>query len=334
MKYSKKVLNTRIILCLCTITLLLVLLLFPKASLKGAELGVLLWFNVIFPTLLPFIIVSNLIINLRLTNAVSRVFHPFLHRILHVSKQGSYVTILGLLTGLPVGAKACGDLVKDQLISREEGQYLLTFCNNASPMFILSYVSITTLDLPGKRYIFLLLIYLSAILTGFVYRLIHKKQMITFAASTKREIVTQMSTEIGVPTKHSQPRARFVMVDSAIMSGFDVLTKVGGYIILFSIISNVFLAIAPENNLLSYIVVGSIELTNGVNTIGSSIFPLSVKIALILSLTAFGGLSSVAQTKSVIDESGLSIKKYLVYKIINAGITFVIITIYLQLCKF
>lgn len=322
------------ILCLCTITLLLVLLISPKASLQGAELGLLLWFNVIFPTLLPFIIVSNLIINLHLTNAVSTLFYPFLHRILHVSRQGSYVTVLGLLTGLPVGAKACSDLVKENMISKAEGQYLLTFCNNASPMFILSYVSITTLGLPGKRYIFLLLIYLSAILTGFIYRFIHKKQMTTFAVSTKSEMVTQLSTQVETSTKHSQPSARFVMVDTAIISGFDVLVKVGGYIILFSIISNVFLSIAPANNLLSYVIVGSIELTNGVNTIGGSLFPLTIKIALILSLTAFGGLSSVAQTKSVIDESGLSIKQYLLYKIINAGISFVIITVYLQLCKF
>lgn len=333
MNTTKKVLNIRIILSVCTITLLVLLLIFPKPSLTGAESGILLWFNVILPTLLPFIIASNLIINLRLTDTISKVFYPLLKRILHVSKNGSYVSVIGLLTGLPIGAKACGDLVTQKMITKEEGQYLLTYCNNASPMFIISYISISTLDLPGKRYIFLLLIYGSAILTGFLYRFIHKKQMATFAVSTKKEITTTISTYSVSSSQTAPPKAKFELVDSAVMSGFDVITKVGGYIILFSIASNVFLSIAPKNSIFSYIMVGFLEITNGVNTIGASALSLNTKIALILSLTAFGGLSSVAQTKSVIDESGLSIKNYLFYKLINACITFVVVSFYLQLCS-
>ncbi len=334
MKATKKVLNIRIILSLCTLLLLTILLFFPKASLAGAESGILLWFNVVLPTLLPFIIVSNLIINLKLTEGVSKVFYPLLKRFLHVSKNGSYVAIIGLLTGLPVGAKACADLVKKHMISKEEGQYLLTFCNNASPMFLISYISISTLDLPGKRYVFLLLIYVSAILTGFLYRFVHKKQMTSFANITKTKITAVVSTQSVDTAQSTRPKAKFELVDSAIMSGFDVITRVGGYIVLFSIVSNVFLSVAPANNVLSFVTVGFIEITNGVNTLGSCFLPLNVKIALILSLTAFGGLSSVAQTKSVIDESGLSIRSYFVYKIINGCITFAIVSVYLQLCKF
>ena len=125
-------------------------------------------------------------------------------------------------------------------------------------------------------------------------------------------------------------KVQFSMVDNAIMGGFDVITKVGGYIVLFSIISNVFLSIAPANVPLSYATVEFIEITNGVNAIGFSAMSLRLKTTIILSLTAFGGLSSVAQTKSVIDESGLSIRTYFLYKLCNAAIAFFLISIYLQ----
>ena len=40
-----------------------------------------------------------------------------------------------------MGAKLAHDLYIDQQISRREGEYLLTFSCNASPAFIISYLS-------------------------------------------------------------------------------------------------------------------------------------------------------------------------------------------------
>lgn len=324
-------LSTRKLLGLCTVTLLVLLLCFPKASLNGAEQGIMLWFNVIFPTLLPFIIVSRLIISLKLTTYIAKVFYPFLHRLFGVTKHGCYVVIIGMLTGYPVGAKSSADLVKEGLISREEGQYLLNFCNNASPMFIISYIAITTLNVPGDKYLFLALLYGSAILTGFLYRFTHNLSGTTLESLLSSKHSNNLSITCITPTQRKKNRISFATIDTAIMEGFDVLTRVGGYIVLFSIVSSIILSVLPTNSIGGYIVVCLLEITNGVNAVGVASLPLTIKIALILSLTAFGGLSSVAQTKSVIDESGLSIKSYIFYKLLNAGITLVLVTTYLQL---
>ena len=45
-----------------------------------------------------------------------------------------------------MGAKLAHDLYIDQQISRREGEYLLTFSCNASPAFIISYLSGDTLE--------------------------------------------------------------------------------------------------------------------------------------------------------------------------------------------
>ena len=331
MKRKHKGISTRRLLSLCTIMLLILLLTFPKASLHGAEKGILLWFNVIVPTLLPFIIVSHLIVNLRLTTYIAKVFYPFLHHLFAVTKHGCYVIIIGLLTGFPVGAKACGDLVTDRMITKKEGQYLLTFCNNASPMFIISFIAITTLNIGSHKYMLLALIYISALLTAIIYRCVHKISTSTFIEENKT--IHSKNLSIASLEQPKSSRLSFAIVDHAILDGFEVITKVGGYIILFSILSSIILSVTPANNVLSYTGVGFLEITNGINAIGDSTLALSTKIALILSLTSFGGLSSVAQTKSVIDESGLSIKCYTLYKLLNACITFVLVVLFLQLCS-
>ncbi len=332
-----KVFSIRVLISIGTILLLIILLVFPKAALKGAETGILLWFNVIVPTLLPFIIVSNLIINLNLTTYIAKFFYPVFHRLFAVTKNGCYIIIIGLLTGFPVGAKACGDMVKMHMIDRKEGQYLLTFCNNASPMFIISYISILTLNLSGKQYIILGIVYGGAVLTALLYRFLHGIKTNSFTENSvtipeHNELMAAAISTNSVATKNKH--ITFSLVDDAITDGFEVITKVGGYIVLFSILANVILSLLPNAPLPGLVSVGILEITNGINAIGTSTLNYATKIALILVITAFGGFSSIAQTKSVIDRSGLSIIKYTLYKAIAAGITLLLAILFIELCKF
>ena len=131
----------KFIITVSTLLFLCLLLVFPKIALIGATRGLLLWFNTILPTLLPFLIISNLIMQFQITDCLTTFLYPTLGKLLRISKAGCYPMIIGMLSGYPVGAKACADLVKNKEISREEGQFLLCFCNNASPMFIISYIT-------------------------------------------------------------------------------------------------------------------------------------------------------------------------------------------------
>lgn len=57
-----------------------------------------------------------------------------------LSGEGAYAFVLGLLCGYPMGAKLTADLYHAGKISRQESEYLLTFCNNPSPAFLVTYV--------------------------------------------------------------------------------------------------------------------------------------------------------------------------------------------------
>lgn len=320
MSLYKRLLSCKWIISIFTMLLLIILFIFPTSSLEGAKKGLLLWFNIILPTLLPFIIVSNLIIQLHLTVYFSKLFYRFFHFIFGVTNEACYPIILGMLTGLPLGAKACADLTKSRRISCMEGQYLLCFCNNASPVFIISYIAISSLNIPHMQYILLLIIYAASIATAFTYRILH---------SNTPESTSITTEEI---TGHTQvKKITFSTIDQSILDSFEVVTKVGGYIILFSILANVFLDISNSDPIISNLIVGILEITNGVNSISALTLALNTKIILIITMTAFGGLSSIAQTKSVIDQSGLSIKIYLRYKLVNAMYAFLFISLYLYL---
>ncbi|HWT75209.1 MAG TPA: transporter, partial [Mobilitalea sp.] len=205
---------------------LIVMLVYSDAAFRGASSGLLLWFHNVLPTLLPFIIVSNLIVRLNISKQICKVFHPFLGRIFHISSEGCYPIIIGFLSGLPMGAKTSADLVIEGRISHKEGQFLFTMCNNASPMFIIGYIAITQLRLPHIKFALFVIIYGAAILGALFYRYLLRQVKQEKDIPLKQ---TQLMSEV----KQGSSRFTFDLLDSSIMNGFEIVTRIGGYIYYF-----------------------------------------------------------------------------------------------------
>lgn len=313
---------------LLVIFFLCIIFIFPTPSYEGAKRGLLMWFDTVLPTLLPFIIISNLIIGMQITRILSKFLYPFLRLIFKVSPNGSYPILIGFLSGIPVGAKATADLVERGDIGKEEGQYLLSFCNNPSPMFIMSFIAISQLKQPSIRFHLLIINLLSAILGSFVcFRMgslfKHKQKSInTLSIQELTSSTTNQDTSI---------KFDFGVLDKAIMDGFEVLTKVGGYIILFSIPAEIISSLSTVNYFIKVISLGLLEITTGINHIANTSLDLNTKIILIVTITAFGGLSGMTQTKSVISNTKLSIVTYFKNKIVHMLIAFALATLYINL---
>ena len=123
-----------------SILLLLFLMLYPEEALLCAQKGMQLWLNILIPTLLPFMILTGILIRTDLISQILLPLEPFLSKIFGISPAGACALLFGLLCGYPMGAKVTSDLYTAQKISHREAQYLLTFTNHASPVFINSYL--------------------------------------------------------------------------------------------------------------------------------------------------------------------------------------------------
>ena len=108
------------------------------------------------------------------------------------------------------------------------------------------------------------------------------------------------------------------------MNGFETITKVGGYIILFSILFRLCSRLPIDWFL------PALEISNGIPWIMGFAQPLSIIYPLILALTSFGGFCAAAQTYSMIQNSGLSIFPYIIQKLITAMVTSLLAILYIQ----
>lgn len=304
---------------LCFVLFFLLLMLHPQTTVSGASAGLLLWFHSIIPSLLPFMIFSNLLVALNGISLFTKILHPFTSRLFGISEHGSYALLAGFVCGYPMGAKTCADLLSKKQISREEAQYILCFANNPGPSFLSGYILQNVLKNRFLAPPFFLSVYGAPLLYAAILHLIGKRR-------TKKEG--------GIPPFSpflSSEGLDFGILDHAIMNGFETVTRLGGYIILFSILS-AFL-IKPEwiSLPIKTLLLSVAEITTGSHFIGSTnLFHTAIEQGMaICACISFGGLSGIFQTKSVTRGTSLSLLPYIESKLI---ISLLSALLYLCIC--
>lgn len=288
---------------------LLLLLFQPGLALEGARQGILLWGNVILPTLLPFMICSGVIVAMDAIYILTGPFRPILSGLLRLSGQGSFCLMSGLLCGYPMGAKTTSDFLDSGRITPEEGKYLLAISNHPSPMFVLGYIMAQIRLIPGAGqecplWAVATALYLPVIPISLLARRCYQYKKNTSHSPDQRE-------------KEEYPFS----FDNHMMSSFETMVKIGGYIMLFSILA-LYLSALPLGlpDLLRPALLGAVEITTGIQAIARTV-PGLTGAMLIIGSAAFGGCSGIFQTRSVLKNAGLSIRHYVLWKLLHSGLS-------------
>ncbi|MDY3018308.1 MAG: hypothetical protein SOR79_14345 [Blautia sp.] len=304
-------------------TVIILLLFFfvccPTEALSASKEGLNLWLNTLLPTLLPFIILTGILIR---TNTAEKIFAPLEHLwniLFGITAPGAYALTLGLLCGYPMGAKITSDMYTHNRISKREAEYLLTFTNHASPVFIRTYLihlclkdSIRT----GTVYGILLL---SSFLTMLLFRFLVWKGV---TATQKTDFENQK-------TEPSAIGSIGTLLDASIMNGFETLTRMGGHILLFSVVSAFIRHFLKTESAAGYLILGTLELTTGLHFLALSGLPFKIRYLCSMCMTAFGGICILAQTKSLLHQN-LSVTPYIFAKCLNTAITALLSLIFIQ----
>ena len=278
--------------------LFLFLLFFPSQALDASKTGLLLWFDALLPTLLPFLVLSQAILKTPLIDLIQKIFGPIFQKIFHCSYAGAFCIVCGFLCGYPVGARLIAAQLKDHKMSLEEGQFLLSFCNNVSPMFCISYGIMKGIG-TNRLLPYLLIIYLSPVIWGYFTR---PAKPYLNAAQTKKQ------------TSSADPV--FQLIDVCIIDSFLVLIKLCGYLILFSLFTKALFLLFPWNSLsITAMLSAALEITGGLSQISK--LPLgTLRTALAVCGLSFGGFCCIFQIHSVVSETELNLKTYLLHKVL------------------
>lgn len=302
-----------------TCLLLVFLLTNPGVSLNAAKEGMSLWLNTLIPTLLPFLILTGLLLHMQLPVKVPNAVINLCRVLFGLSPWGMYALIFGKLLGFPVGAKLASDLTYAGKISKREGEYLLTFCSNPSPAFLLTYLGQFCLRARYQIWeLFMPLLAADLCCMLFFRFIVYRGHTATVFNPAYSRIITEKKT--------SQSCSTGALLDVCIMNGFETITRLGGYILLFSVLSPCISQCILIPDTFKKILLCIMELTTGLQRISSSGLSGRTIYLAAMTLASFGGLCVAAQTKSVLD-GRLAFFPYASAKCVSAVFTLCILLI-------
>ena len=277
------------------------LVLFSNTNLVSAKNGLVLWVNSIVPALFPFFVATELLSHTNFTYYLGKLLNKFMKPVFNVRGEGSFAFIMGLLSGYPMGAKIAVNFREKGICSKEECERLLSFTNNSGPLFILGTVGIAMFGNSTIGFLLLFTHILASITVGFVFRF--WKYDYNSSQDTSNIKKLNNSNDINISNLGG-------IIGNSITSSINTILLIGGFVVLFSVILSIFA---------SGFISGILELTNGLNIICN--IPqkkISINIIIASFLLGLGGFSILLQVWSTISKSDLSIKPYIIGKLLHA----------------
>jgi uncharacterized membrane protein YciS (DUF1049 family) len=287
-----------------------------------AALGLLAWYQNMIPTLLPFMILTNLIIHLNLETKILKPLYPLIGTVFQIRKELVFAICLGFVCGFPMGSKILSDLYKKGKISHNEAQYLLAFTNNIGPAYYIGFVYPVLLG-DYKLCLLLCLQYGIPLLYGLLLRYTLYRKKLTKHTTLNSSVTTQNNKISGKQIIYA--------LDDGINEGLVQIASLGGYMIVFNVLVWFPKKIFKNAALVSLFCHLNLEITGGlketVQYIASGQLANDNVLLLVQSTLCLNGLCCLAQTMKFLKGTDLSIKKYMLHKAMLCSITIVCILI-------
>ena len=164
--------NKRVFLSLFLFFILMGLAVDPAPYIKSTYNGLVVFCTIIVPSLLPFFVFTKLLTSLQVINDLCNIFNPITKFLFKAPAISSYIFLVSILSGYPVGAKLVSECYKEGFITKEEAKKIITFTSNTGPMFIMGTVGASLLLSKEAGFLILLSHILGSVLNGILYRTI------------------------------------------------------------------------------------------------------------------------------------------------------------------
>lgn len=298
------------VICLLTLTAFATS---PLISIAGARVGLLLWFNNIIPTLLPFIIIINLLDRLGGFILFRQIFGRFFQKILHLNPYYASSVIPGIICGYPSGAVCAINMYDSGIIKQHECEFLCIISSFISPMFLSGYVLTAQKGNIYNIIAIIISVYAPRLILLPVYKKIYH---IKFTNSYTQINCSDFSIKIKGSTKDT---VKFISsIDDAITSSFLIILKAGGYIIMCSVLTEYILKLSFKTPAIKALILCIVEITKGINYTYSVInIPIICNLIIVISI-CFSGICISMQVLGISRKAGINSFNYLLSKLCEA----------------
>lgn len=286
-----------------------------ESILNAVNFSFNIWKENVFPSLFPFFVLSDLLINYGFIELIGEIFKPIMNKIFKTKGVGAFALIMSLISGFPSSAKYIKELYNKNLIDEKEATKLLMFTHFSNPLFILGTISLLFLNNKEVGLLILICHYLGNIIIGIIFRNYYPSKEETKKTSLKNIINKISDNRIKNGKKFGE------IITNALLNSINTLILILGVITIFLVITTIIDNNININSFHQSILNGFIEMTQGLKYVSIQKVPLKLKCIISTMIISFGGLSVHMQIISILSDTKIKYLPFLTARIIHALIS-------------
>ncbi|SDW28698.1 nucleoside recognition domain-containing protein [Paenibacillus sp. CF384] len=323
---------TRSIMLAClSILLVASIILRPGEAFQASLQGLTVWWNLVFPGLLPFLTLLELMLAFGTIHGFGALLQPLMRKLFRLPGEAGIAIALGWSGGFPCGAETTAALRRSETVTAQEGQRLLALTHMPSPLFMLLVVGAGFLKQPAIGAAIAAAVWVSALLTAFLHARFTKHRS---AASSKpiqpsesaslSTLLKQAAVAMQAARKRDGRTFGKALGDSVTVSVYKLMA-IGGFMMFGAVLVKLAQPLLPQGTP-AFLLPGLIESHIGTYAAASSTFTggLPWNAAAIAAVLSFGGLSALLQAGSAITGTGLSLKRLAATRLFQSLLAFIL----------
>lgn len=285
----------------------------PDAAFQSSLTGLKIWWNYVFPVLLPYFVLVEIAI---LSGSFQRLglrLEKLCRKWFRLPGIAGPVMLIGWLAGYPAGAQyTVSALAHNPSLGRNDGEKLLILSYLCSPVLVVNLIAVMFLQDPLAAPLLWVIQFISLAIISIALRLQPAAPFVA-AMSPNVQLQSTFPSEMVTP-----PFGQ--MLSTAVKKSVQSLFMIGGIMMVFSVGLH-FTSASPLAHMLS---LGIAEVHIGTYAASELQLNSDLKVALISAMLAFGGFSVHAQVKSIIWRTSLRYQPFLFWKIVQSVTAFLL----------
>ncbi|MEC0110372.1 nucleoside recognition protein [Paenibacillus taichungensis] len=304
----------------------------PKDAFDASIQGLDIWWKIIFPAMLPFLMLSQMLTAFGFTHALGVLLGPLMQRWFRLPGKAGLAIVVGMCGGFPAGADTASRLVQDQQITAKQAGIVAAASHFANPLMIILVIGAAFLHQPAAGYFLLIVHWVSGwIATMIGVRLLPKEskgEELSTAnhSSYKRRSLGSQMILAAREAQERDGRGFGKLLGDTVSQAVQTLMMTGGYMIVFAVFVRLLtLYITPGTSVAFW--PSLLELHLGTYHLSQSPLTPVLLMSLLAAVLGWGGLCSHLQVSAVLKAAGLAATSMLYFagiRLLHALVAFFI----------
>lgn len=331
---------------LCSLLLVAALVLYPAKAFEASIAGLQFWWNIVFPALLPYLILVKVASVYGLFGFARRALSPLL-RLLGLPRGAAVPVSASLFLGYAAGA---GHAVSGEVARKSrEAETNAAAGGLANPVLVMAVLASSLLQNPAIGFFLLPVHYMSWLIAAFIFARIFRSRRAKPATSPDGTdnaadpdpgtgSVQHADRPKPEAPENGRPRPSFGQVlGDSVTGSLQKLLELGGLIILFAVLLRLFeLSGIPAfvaglagqagwpkaGEAVSVALAGFLEIHNGLYALARSSFPPEMLLPLLGAVLAWGGFAVHLEVRALLRKAGIGYRRFLAFRLVHAALAF------------